>query len=239
MSEQPARGTESGGRENFLSRLESRLEQPAEPHAHAAHPAPLPNASVPHIAYVFQTDNLIDEFVLQAKKVGASVYQTDEATLPGQILADLVASHNISTVVFSDHSDLAPVRVLAEGLGLEVLSNVPAESVHADLAITIADAAIAGTGSIVQDSAAAGSRSVSLLCQYHLALVPTVSIVATPADVLRQRKSAADMPPNLVIITGPSRTGDIEQILTIGAHGPLELHLVLIDAGASAESVNT
>ncbi len=82
----------------------------------------------------------------------------------------------------------------------------------------------------MQDSSAAGSRSVSLLCQYHLALVQTGSIVATPADVLRHRKTAADMPPNLVIITGPSRTGDIEQILTVGAHGPLELHLVLIDA---------
>jgi L-lactate utilization protein LutC len=60
-------------------------------------------------------------------------------------------------------------------------------------------------------------------------------LFATPADVLRRLGSGADaLPPSLVVVTGPSRTGDIEQLLTLGAHGPTALHVVLVTDGQSA-----
>ncbi|MGH9187741.1 MAG: LUD domain-containing protein [Acidimicrobiales bacterium] len=54
-------------------------------------------------------------------------------------------------------------------------------------------------------------------------------LVATPADVLHPFTGhGEDLPANLVIVTGPSRTGDIEQILTIGVHGPVAVHIALV-----------
>ncbi|MFV1990481.1 MAG: lactate utilization protein C [Acidimicrobiales bacterium] len=234
MSESPPmRSTESGDRARFLGRVASRRKTATVPHEYAAHPIPSLRGVIPTIEYVPLANNAVDEFILHAEKVNATVYRPNTASVP-EVLAKLVATRDIKSVVFSNHADLDPVRATAEDLGLEILANVPAESVRADLAITVADAAVAGTGSILQDSSRSGSRSVSLLCRIHLAIVNTNEIVATPADVLRHRKTPADMPPNLVLTTGPSRTGDIEQILTVGAHGPVELYIALVEPDPTA-----
>ena len=99
----------------------------------------------------------------------------------------------------------------------------------AGLGITGAVAAVAATGSVVLDSRAAGGRIASLLPAVHLCVVNVNNLFSTPADVLRTLGSGADaVPPSLVLVTGPSRTGDIEQLLTLGAHGPTALHVVLV-----------
>jgi L-lactate dehydrogenase complex protein LldG len=110
---------------------------------------------------------------------------------------------------------------------------------RAGLGVTGATAAIAATGSILLDSRAAGGRIASLLPPVHLCVVPVNSLFPAPADVLRRLGSAPDaLPPSLVLVTGPSRTGDIEQLLTLGAHGPTALHVVLVvtDGQASAST---
>ena len=65
------------------------------------------------------------------------------------------------------------------------------------------------------------------------------SLFPTPADVLRRLGSAVDaLPSSLVLVTGPSRTGDIEQLLTLGAHGPTALHVVLVTDGPGRASTS-
>jgi L-lactate dehydrogenase complex protein LldG len=55
------------------------------------------------------------------------------------------------------------------------------------------------------------------------------NLLRTPGDALRGVASAGDaLPSSLVLVTGPSRTGDIEQLITMGAHGPTALHVVLL-----------
>jgi L-lactate dehydrogenase complex protein LldG len=67
------------------------------------------------------------------------------------------------------------------------------------------------------------------LAAAHLCVVPVNRLRATPTDVLRDLGSGVDAPPpSLVLVTGPSRTGDFEQVLTLGAHGPTTLHVVLV-----------
>jgi L-lactate dehydrogenase complex protein LldG len=109
----------------------------------------------------------------------------------------------------------------------------------AGLGVTGATAAIAATGSVVLDSAAAGGRIASLLPAVHLCVVRMNNLCAAPADVLRPLGSGADaVPPSVVLVTGPSRTGDIEQLLTLGAHGPTALHVVLVTDGPGRASTS-
>jgi L-lactate dehydrogenase complex protein LldG len=93
-----------------------------------------------------------------------------------------------------------------------------------------ATAAVAATGSIVVDSSRAG-RLVSLLPPVAVFVVEASTVVALTGDVLRRHGELwPDGPPtNVVFVTGPSRSGDIEMILAVGVHGPGEVHAVLVE----------
>ncbi|HET9600476.1 MAG TPA: LUD domain-containing protein, partial [Acidimicrobiales bacterium] len=95
-----------------------------------------------------------------------------------------------------------------------------------------ATAAIAATGSIVVDTARAG-RLVSLLPRIAVFVVPASAVVGTTGDVLRRHRDLwpAGPPTNVVLVTGPSRSGDIEMRLVVGVHGPGEVHAVLVEDG--------
>jgi L-lactate dehydrogenase complex protein LldG len=93
--------------------------------------------------------------------------------------------------------------------------------------------AIAETGTLVVASGARTPASVSLLPETHVALVDTGRIVATLEDawdLLRRERGA--LPRAVNLISGPSRTADIEQTVTLGAHGPYRVLIVLAGGGA-------
>lgn len=74
-------------------------------------------------------------------------------------------------------------------------------------------------------------RLLSLLPKVHFAVLPADRIVATLGDALAAARGAGGAPPRaLTLITGPSRTADIELTLVVGVHGPKELHVLLVDA---------
>ena len=100
----------------------------------------------------------------------------------------------------------------------------------ADVAVVHATAAVAQTGSVVVDSAANGGRALSLLPPRAMFVIDAQAIVDTPADVLRDRdRWWPDGPPSqIVMVTGPSRSADIEMTLTIGVHGPGTVHALII-----------
>ena len=105
---------------------------------------------------------------------------------------------------------------------------------RADLGLSGVDYAIAETGTLVLAARPGQMRGVSLLPPVHVAVARTEQIVATLADyLLLLRATDADVQHHLTscvaFVTGPSRTGDIELTLTVGVHGPGELHLVLLD----------
>ncbi len=105
---------------------------------------------------------------------------------------------------------------------------------RADLGVSGVDYVIAETGSLVVMARPGQMRGVSLLPPAHVAVATTAQIVATMADYLFLLQAAGgDLQQALSscvsFITGPSRTADIELQLTVGVHGPKELHLVLLD----------
>jgi len=93
--------------------------------------------------------------------------------------------------------------------------------------ITGAFCAIAETGTLMLLSGAETPATVSLLPETHIALVPIESIVATMEDGWTRLRAHSTMPRAVNFVSGPSRTADIEQTVTLGAHGPYRVLIVL------------
>jgi L-lactate dehydrogenase complex protein LldG len=100
---------------------------------------------------------------------------------------------------------------------------------EADVGITGADYALADTGSLAMISGSEESRLVSLLPPAHIAVVPLSRLIESLDELLVRVPKPADVTSSLVLITGPSRTADIEQILVRGVHGPGEITVILVD----------
>jgi hypothetical protein len=102
----------------------------------------------------------------------------------------------------------------------------------ADAAVGVvgAVAGIAVTGSLVIDAARSAGRSASLLPPVCVFVLDANTIVDRPGDVLRDRGRwwPGAVPTQIVIVTGPSRSADIEMTLTVGVHGPGEVHAVIV-----------
>ena len=122
----------------------------------------------------------------------------------------------------------------ATGLSADLATDAPArkDALEAcDAGLTVCEALVAQTGSILVSSATCGGRALSVLPPVHVVVATPDQLVATLADafdLVRERHSGA-LPSMLSFITGPSRTGDIERILVLGAHGPKELVVILVD----------
>ena len=148
------------------------------------------------------------------------------------------------------------VREIANGLGARVVASAPDEHVlrvveplaprvvggqdgghglrDVDLGVTGCDCLVAYTGSVVLTARSAAGRVLSILPPAHLVIARRDQLVPHLADaygLLRQRYGATveSWPSMMTVITGPSRTADIEKVLVLGAHGPKALFVLLLD----------
>lgn len=212
-------------RDDFLATVKERLrhgipENPLRP------VAPVPN---PPIEYTVDTSNPEERFEAAAVAVGAEVLSTTAADLPslfGRIVDEVLPMR----VALADHPLSAHMEEMLASRDIEVVPvDDTAAVAAAELGITGAIAGIALTGSIVLDSSQRGARLASLLPDVHVALLDRRSIVSTPGDLLRAlSERTTPLPSNLVLVTGPSRSADIELQLTVGVHGPRRVLIVLL-----------
>ena len=100
-----------------------------------------------------------------------------------------------------------------------------------DVGISMAQAAIAETGTLVLDSTRERHRLVSLVPPGHIAIINASSICETLSDALALLQKDKEISPAVTFITGPSRTADIELTLAIGVHGPQELFVIVNATG--------
>jgi L-lactate dehydrogenase complex protein LldG len=134
-----------------------------------------------------------------------------------------VASHN---------GEMA--RAACQTLGLPVCGTDSGYDVRemekCDVGMTECDALIAQTGSVLVTSRSAGGRALSVLPPHHVVLACREQLLADlpAAFELMKTKYAPNYPSFISLITGPSRTGDIERILVLGAHGPKKLTVLCI-----------
>ncbi|MFM2058708.1 MAG: hypothetical protein RLY71_3093 [Pseudomonadota bacterium] len=98
-----------------------------------------------------------------------------------------------------------------------------------DAGITSAAAGIADTGTLVLRPGAHEPRTLSLVPPVHIAVLHASRLYAGLPAAMAALHPQADMPTNLLCVTGPSKTADIQQVLAFGAHGPKELIIVLVN----------
>ncbi len=229
-------GSEHGDRGRFLAAARARLAggdparpvpppPPSRPPVTDGDAAGLPEPTYPNL----DPDDVVGTFARAVEEAGGVCHRVSGG-VPDALLDHLVAELNAWDVVVSAEPEAVALGERLAGRGVEVAPATTGAAARATVGVTSAVAGIAATGSVVLDSRRAGGRLASLLPAVHLCVLPVERLVATPGDLLRSLGTdPAALPSALVIETGPSRSGDIEQILTIGAHGPTRLHVVLVD----------
>jgi L-lactate dehydrogenase complex protein LldG len=126
-------------------------------------------------------------------------------------------------------------RAAAEALGLPVLwtdsGYAKTDLAGCDVGISECDLLVAQTGTVVVTSRSAGGRALSCLPPHHVVIARRDQLVPDLPAAFEYLKSAygSQYPSMISFITGPSRTGDIERILVLGAHGPRQLTVFCIE----------
>ncbi len=218
----------------FVDALRAR-----EAGAPRAAPTPLPSveAIIAEAREVFDHDDRVALFAAGARKLGATVHLTDEASWPALLLKRLTAlqvarlfadpheSHAL------DEAALTRIEPLLRAAGITLTRAWDDETLFSvDASLTGADAGIAETGSLVCTSGPTQPRGATLIPPLHFVLLRARRIAADLVDLYADPRLAADLPTNLNLITGPSKTADIEGILITGVHGPGRVEVFLIQA---------
>ncbi len=122
---------------------------------------------------------------------------------------------------------LAPL-CLSEGIEL-VTENLRSHALGIDMGITFADYGIADTGTLVIRCDGEDKRLATMVSDIHVVLLPQSRVRSTALELAdKLEEMMGDSGAYVAFITGPSRTADIERVLAIGVHGPLELHIMLL-----------
>jgi L-lactate dehydrogenase complex protein LldG len=101
---------------------------------------------------------------------------------------------------------------------------------HAPASFTSSKCAIAATGTIVLWPTIEEPRTLSLVPPLHFVLVDAKNMISDFATLIKVQQWKDDLPTNVLLISGPSKTADIQQTLAYGAHGPKELIVLLLNA---------
>jgi L-lactate dehydrogenase complex protein LldG len=158
----------------------------------------------------------------------ATVTRITAAEVPGAV-SDYLASNNLpAQAVMAPDAALDRYDWNSRPM-LQLRRGLPADADR--VAITGALAGIAETGTLALASGPDHPASLNLLPETHVAILREAEIVGPLEEVftrLRARYGEGAMPRTVMTVTGPSRTGDIEQQLELGAHGPRRLHILLV-----------
>lgn len=132
-------------------------------------------------------------------------------------LAPFLAERGIERLTYAELSPLPPAEQRRKALA-------------ADIGITSVSYAVAETGTLAHFSGPGAERMASLVPPVHVAIVTVDQILPDQFDLFTRlgQLGASGMPTNVALVTGPSKTGDIEMRLTTGVHGPGQWHVLIV-----------
>ncbi len=174
-------------------------------------------------------DDQQKQFQLNAADLKAEFHLLENAADAAAALAKISLEEGWKKVA-THHGELTLPACKALGLPTLIVDDAfdKNELEASDAGITECDALVAQTGSVLVTSRSAGGRALSVLPPHHVVLARRDQMVSDlpAAFALLKARYGADFPSMISFITGPSRTGDIERILVLGAHGPRKLTIL-------------
>jgi len=175
-----------------------------------------------------QEEKLVTVFSEAARAVGAEVTKVADVDAVVAYVKQL-ANGEVMVPDFASAKRLDLVSALKTAGVVLVLDDLRQAVATAAVGVTGANFAFAATGTVVLESTAEDIRLATTLPEHHVVLLDPVKILEDDmAAVPHLRTFHQNSPRNyLAYITGPSRTADIERVLTIGVHGPKQLHILL------------
>ncbi len=161
---------------------------------------------------------------------GSVARVADVDAVPGAV-ADYLAAQNLpSSLVMAPHPELRDIPWSARPL--LTIREGRAEATDM-VSLQHAFAAIAETGTLMLPSAPERPTTLNLLADTEIVVLRASRLVGAYEEAWDMpRAELGGMPRNVMLVTGPSRSADIEQTLELGAHGPRQLHVVLIEDAA-------
>jgi len=196
-------------------------------------------------AQVHYMSNKIQSAVNGEEQVAA--HPDDKLKSVGQVgvlVAEICNATGAGEVALSETEFIAgmnlPEQLATQGYSVFVPDNtsfdhdqIVARLANCGVGLTAVDYAIAETGTIVLSSDEPHALLVSLLPPLHIALVRSEQIIATMEEAISrigsEQMGGTKPARSVTLITGPSRTSDVELVLSIGVHGPKELHVIVVD----------
>jgi len=185
--------------------------------------------------------HLFSEFETRAKDVSSEVFRIKKVDEARKIILDIVKKTSAQSVALA----LCPL-IEASGIVDELKNNGVtiyteqtdiAENIStADIGISGVEFGIAECGSVCQDATAIEDRLVSSLPPLHIVFMESSNIVPGIEDAI-DIISRFFTEGYISWITGPSRTADIERVLTIGVHGPSRFVIIAVDEGTDGGAV--
>jgi len=166
--------------------------------------------------------DLTASFVEKLSAQYADVRELDSMADIPDAIADILRGRNMAAQIYvPPDSELASL-VLSN---VEIKREPPGQF---DAAVTFASFAIAETGTLAYAAGKGAPASWHFRPVLEIAIVRAGTVVAELEDVLAALKSKGGLPSTLNLVSGPSRTGDIEQTMELGAHGPKELAVLVL-----------
>ena len=218
---------ESMDQESFLSRVRSSLGKSRHV-----------SDRFPDAPSYGSSSDLIDRLACELEAVGGVVHLAGSVAEARRHILRILAEHESRCVVRADTPLMTELELdeVLENAGLEVTvcnfeggERVREAEFVADAGISSADYGVAETGTLALLARPGQGRAVSLLPPLHIAVLRTSRIVLELGALFETvTAETGELPSALSFITGPSRTADIELVLTVGVHGPRELHLILL-----------
>ena len=208
--------------------------------AKGLYPTPEPEAWFAAHARNESGDERVTRFQTMIEAAHAEVHRVQEGNWV-QKLFEILSAKGLSNLLVAPATPHgARVREALASTGVDCLAydepiEVWKESMFhgVQASFTAARSAIAETGTLVLWPDADEPRLMSLVPPVHIALVDAASIHATFFDAMQAENWAAGLPTNALLISGPSKTADIQQTLAYGAHGPKELIVLMIEETSS------
>lgn len=216
-------------RESFFSRVRSAVARQGEPVAPPALDAALLR-TVPVDA------DAVALFEQRASGVGVTVRRTRAAGVVEEVVQVVGGLGGRRVAVGGTFDWHEGITAALAGAGCEVTDGRTAaggELFDVEVGVTGVEAAVAESGTLVCEAGPGRSRSMTLVPAAHVAVVPASRVVADLVDWFVARfgstATAGQLPSGVALITGPSKTADIEGILVTGVHGPGRVVVVLVE----------